>query len=168
MRRMLITLMFSVAATKSRTFSSFPCSADEQVCRSWEGAQPGSQPKLASGNIPYNGHHARFTNRSWLGGRNSLLEKFNSPFSMSSNFFRKKMYCALFVWHILILLLLLLLLLLWLLFLSLLLLLLLLVVVLLLLFTLLFYQTVFISTQEFYFFLFSSPSHCRESKSQIL
>ena len=34
-------------AKKSRTFFSFPCSADEQVGRSWEGAQPGSQPKLA-------------------------------------------------------------------------------------------------------------------------
>jgi len=41
---MLITLMFSVAAVKSRTFSSFSYSANEQLCRSWEGAQPGSQP----------------------------------------------------------------------------------------------------------------------------
>ena len=56
MRRMLITLMFSAVAVKSKTFSSFPCSANEQVCRSWEGAQPGTQPKLASGNIPYHGH----------------------------------------------------------------------------------------------------------------
>ena len=39
---MLITLMFLVVAMESRTFSSFSCSADEQVCRSWEGAQPGS------------------------------------------------------------------------------------------------------------------------------
>jgi len=36
---MLITLMFSVVAMKSRTFSSFSYSADEQVCRSCEGAQ---------------------------------------------------------------------------------------------------------------------------------
>jgi len=43
------TLMFSVVAVKSRAFFSFPCSADEQVCRSWEGAEPESQPKLASG-----------------------------------------------------------------------------------------------------------------------
>jgi len=40
--RMLITLMVLVVAEKSRTFSSVPCSADEQVCRSWEGALPGS------------------------------------------------------------------------------------------------------------------------------
>jgi len=38
------TLMFSAVAKKSRTFSSLPHSADEQVCRSWEGAQPGRQP----------------------------------------------------------------------------------------------------------------------------
>ena len=37
---MLTTLMFLVIAMQSRTFFSFPCSADEQVCRSWEGAQP--------------------------------------------------------------------------------------------------------------------------------
>jgi len=68
-KRMLITLMFSVVAMKSRTFSSLPCSANEQMCRSWEGAQPGSQPKLANGNVPYHGHHAQFTNGGWLGGR---------------------------------------------------------------------------------------------------
>jgi len=39
---MLITLMFSVVARKSRTFLTFPHSANEQVCQSWEGAQPGS------------------------------------------------------------------------------------------------------------------------------
>jgi len=44
MRRMLITLMLSVVAMKSRTFSSFPYSTDEQACRSWEGAQPDRQP----------------------------------------------------------------------------------------------------------------------------
>ena len=33
--------MFSVADMKSRTSSSFPSSDHEQVCRSWEGAQPG-------------------------------------------------------------------------------------------------------------------------------
>jgi len=43
--------MFLVAE-KSRTFFSFPCSTDEQVCGSWEGAEPGRQPKLASGNLP--------------------------------------------------------------------------------------------------------------------
>jgi len=35
------------------------------VCRSWEGAQPGSQPKLASGNIPYHRRHAQFINGAW-------------------------------------------------------------------------------------------------------
>jgi len=61
------SLMFSVVAMKSRTSSSFAYSANEQVCRSCEGAQPGSQPKLASGNIPCRGHHARFSNGGWLG-----------------------------------------------------------------------------------------------------
>ena len=42
MRKMLITLILLVVAKKSGTFSSLPCSANEQVCRSWEGAQPGS------------------------------------------------------------------------------------------------------------------------------
>jgi len=41
---MLKTLTVSVVAKKSRTFSSLPYPADEQVCRGWEGAQPGSQP----------------------------------------------------------------------------------------------------------------------------
>ena len=36
--------MFSVAAMKARTFSNLPRSADEQGCRSREGAQPGSYP----------------------------------------------------------------------------------------------------------------------------
>ena len=31
----------------------------EQVCRSRQGAQPGSQPNLASGNVPHHGHHAQ-------------------------------------------------------------------------------------------------------------
>ena len=35
--------MFLVVAMKSRTFSSFSYSANEQVCRSWEGAQTDSQ-----------------------------------------------------------------------------------------------------------------------------
>ena len=38
--RMLITVMFSVVAKKSSAFSSLPCSANEQVCRNWGGAQP--------------------------------------------------------------------------------------------------------------------------------
>ena len=58
--------MFLLVAGKSRDFSGLLCSANEQVCRSWEGAQPGSQPKLASGNTPYHRHCAQFIN----GGRN--------------------------------------------------------------------------------------------------
>ena len=61
--------MFLVVAMKSRSFSSFSYFADEQGCRSWEGAQPGREPKLASGNIPCHGHHAQFRNGGWLGGR---------------------------------------------------------------------------------------------------
>jgi len=41
---MLIILMFSVVAMKSRAFSSFSHPANEQVCRSWEGAQTDRQP----------------------------------------------------------------------------------------------------------------------------
>jgi len=61
--------MFSVVAMKSRTFSSLPYSADEQLCRSWEGAEPGSQSKLASGNILHHGCHAQFMNEGWPGSR---------------------------------------------------------------------------------------------------
>jgi len=60
-------------AMKSRSFSSFSCSANELMCRSWEGAQPGIWPKLASGNIPYHGHHAQLTARSSPGGRRLFL-----------------------------------------------------------------------------------------------
>ena len=65
--------MFLVVAKKSWSFFSFSCSGNKQVCRSWEGAQPGSQPKLASGNISYHGHHAQFINGSWPGGQESPL-----------------------------------------------------------------------------------------------
>jgi len=44
--------VFLAVAKKWRT-SSFPCSAKEQACSGWEGAQPGSLPKLANRNIPY-------------------------------------------------------------------------------------------------------------------
>jgi len=64
---MLITLMFLVVAKKSRTFSSLSYSAHEQVCRSWEGAQPGREPKLANGNTPYCRRYAQFVNGGWLG-----------------------------------------------------------------------------------------------------
>ena len=91
MRRMLITWMFSVAAKKSRTFHSFSYPANEQVCRSWEGAQPGSQPKLASGNIPYCRDHAQFMNGVWSEGRKLsarlLSGSSNLLVSRSSSFF---------------------------------------------------------------------------------
>jgi len=64
-----MTLMFLVVAMKSKTFFSFLCSANEQVCRSWEGAQPGSEPKLADGNTPYPKRHGQCIKGSWLGGR---------------------------------------------------------------------------------------------------
>jgi len=75
---MLITLMFSVVAMKSRTFSSLPRSAHEQVCRSWEGAQPGRQPRLDNRNIPYRGRRAQFMNGGWPGGRIALFPEFGS------------------------------------------------------------------------------------------
>jgi len=81
MRRKLITQMYSVVAMKSRTFASLPYSANEQVCRSWEGAQPGSQPRLASGNIPYHRYHAQFMN----GGRPSDRKLSALHIFMSSN-----------------------------------------------------------------------------------
>jgi len=76
---MLITLLF---------FSSLSYSAHEQVCRSWEGAQPASQPKLASGNIPYHRRHAQFINEGWPDGRNALFFLFfmNPFFARSLNF----------------------------------------------------------------------------------
>jgi len=50
---MLITLIFLVVAMKSRTFSSFSCSANEQVCWSWgERSQTGSQAGQWKYSIP--------------------------------------------------------------------------------------------------------------------
>ena len=71
----MVTLMFSCVAKKSRTFFSFSCSANEQLCRSWEGAHTDRQPKLANGNIPYYRCHAQFINGGWLGGRNPLFSQ---------------------------------------------------------------------------------------------
>jgi len=63
--------MFAVVAKKSRTFSSFSYSANEQVGRSWVGAEPGSWPKLPYGNIPYHRHHALVYNWGLAGGQDS-------------------------------------------------------------------------------------------------
>jgi len=94
MRRMLITLLFSVVAKKSRTFSGLPCSANEQVCRSWEGAQPGSQPELPNGNIPYHRRQAQFVNGGLPGGRNpsSFFFFFPDFLGGSSNFSRSSVF----------------------------------------------------------------------------
>jgi len=73
--------MCLVVAKKSRTFLSLPCSANGQVCRSWEGARPGSEPPLANGNIPYHGCHAQFRNGGWPRGRRESAVLF----SLSSN-----------------------------------------------------------------------------------
>jgi len=89
---MLITLMFSVVAKKSMTFSSFSYSAHEQVCRSWEVAQPG-RAELVGGNIPYPGHHAQLMNGGWPGGRNLLF-----PFREFKSFLFREFMSFLGVW----------------------------------------------------------------------
>jgi len=76
--------MSSAVAMKSNIFSSFSYSADEQGCRSWEGAQPGRQLKLASGNTPYHRRHAQFMNSGWPGSKN--------PFLLSSVFHEFKLF----------------------------------------------------------------------------
>jgi len=82
---MWVTLMFSVVATKSRTFPSFSYPADEQVRRSWEGAQPGRQAELANGNIPYHKHHSQFINGGWLGSGSYWLFLVSMSFFESSH-----------------------------------------------------------------------------------
>ena len=90
--------MFLVVAVNQGLVSSLPYSATEQLFRSWEGAQPGSQPKLASGNIPNHSHHAQFMNGGWLGGSRLLAFQFsasvNPAFSGNSAFFRNFMKFA--------------------------------------------------------------------------
>jgi len=76
--------MSSVVAVKSRAFSSFSCSANEQVCRSQDGAQTGSQPRLANGNIPYHIYHAAHSiNGGWLGGGSHQLFLVSMSFKSS-------------------------------------------------------------------------------------
>jgi len=74
---MLITLMLSVVAMKSRSFFSLRCSANKQVGGSWEGAQPGSEPKLSHGNIPYHGRHAQLMLGGWLGEEGICFSHFH-------------------------------------------------------------------------------------------
>jgi len=59
--------MFLVIAKKSMSFSVFQCLTNEQVYKRWEGAEPGSEPKLANGNIPCHGHLVQFINEGWRG-----------------------------------------------------------------------------------------------------
>ena len=59
--------MVLVVTKKSGTFFSFPYSANEQMRRSWEGAQSDSWPKLAKGNIPLRRCLVQFINGSWPG-----------------------------------------------------------------------------------------------------
>jgi len=66
-------LMFLVVAMKSRTLSSLPYSATEQMYGSWEGALPDRWPKLASGNIPYCRHRAQVMCGGLPGGGNLLF-----------------------------------------------------------------------------------------------
>ena len=61
--------MFLVVAKKTKTFSRVSCSANEQMCRSWEGKQPHSSPKLANELFPYHRQHAQFIKSGWQGGR---------------------------------------------------------------------------------------------------
>ena len=49
---MLIALLVLVVAKKSRTFFSFPCLANEQGCRSWEGAQPDTESQAGRWKYP--------------------------------------------------------------------------------------------------------------------
>ena len=80
--------MFSVIAMKSRTFFCFSYSANEQVCRSWEGAQPGSQSKLANGNIPCHRCYAEFINGRCLQDRNLFFSPAVQTFPQILSFCR--------------------------------------------------------------------------------
>jgi len=63
--------MFLVVAKKSRMFFGFLCSANEQVYKSWEGAQPGSWPNRS---IPYQRRHAQCITGGCPEGRNLFQE----------------------------------------------------------------------------------------------
>jgi len=41
------------------------------------GAEPGSEPKLANGNIPHRRRHTQFMNGGWPGGQESALLVFH-------------------------------------------------------------------------------------------
>ena len=64
--------MFLVVAMKLRPFFSFPCSANEQVCRSWEEAQPGRQLSWSMEIFHTIDMHSLWIGVGW-GGRNLLL-----------------------------------------------------------------------------------------------
>jgi len=44
------------------------------VCRSWEGAEPDNEAKLANGNILYHRCHAQLVKADFAGGRNPFLK----------------------------------------------------------------------------------------------
>ena len=93
--------MFLVVAKKWRTLIfSFPCSADERVCRSREGAEPGNEPKLANGNTPYHRHHAQYLNRGWQGGHESTCSAQGQAVQWVIGWW-EKLCCVLLVWNIL-------------------------------------------------------------------
>jgi len=47
------------------------------MCRSWEGAQPDNQTRLADGNIPYHRHYAQFMNGGWPAGQEYFFPYFH-------------------------------------------------------------------------------------------
>jgi len=54
-----------------------PVLAAERVCWSWEGAEPGSEAKVAHGKSLYHGCHARVVKAGFVGVRNPLFFKFS-------------------------------------------------------------------------------------------
>ena len=66
-----------VVAKKSRTCSSLPYSADEWVCRSWQGAEPDGEAKLANGKSLHHRCHAQVAKAGFAGGRNPFFFKFS-------------------------------------------------------------------------------------------
>jgi len=59
---MLITLMFSVVAMKSKTFFQFLVLSQRAGVQELGGRLARHIAKLANGNIPYQGSHAHFMN----------------------------------------------------------------------------------------------------------
>jgi len=83
--------MFSVVAVKSRTASSLPYSANEQVVQELGGSTARQPAKLACGNTPYHRCHAQSVNGDWPESRKlsaDLVSVSSNPLlSGSLNFF---------------------------------------------------------------------------------